>query len=175
LPGDGEILARRIDTLMSFVWLVDNEMEKTLASAQRALIQVPPSHTFVFGYVHLTWALAAYSLGHGQKTVQFLNSQLKEYGNHSIQFTSRIMETLECLYLYEGHLSLLLELSQRRLLLANNASLPIDIGWSHLFLGMVQYEWNELEEAQQHFLFEPFSLSELGFSGESGGEFAIIY
>jgi hypothetical protein len=35
--------------------------------------------------------------------------------------------------------------------MARQAKLSLSIGWGNFFLGMVHYEWNELETAAQHF------------------------
>lgn len=144
-------LQGEIDTLVSFVWLIKSEMPQTSEAAQNALQRVSPDHNFVYGYAHLSWGIAAYSLGQGKEAIRFLQQQLNIYRHQSTQFTSRVIETLECLYLYAGQIRPLIELSKQRLALAQKANLPIDIGWAHLFLGMAYYEWNELENAQRHY------------------------
>ena len=83
----------------------------------------------------LTLGLAHLMLGQKETAVDLLQKTLREDLGESANFTARIQENLELLYLISGDYFRLQQSAQRRLILAQNAHLPIDTGWANYFLG----------------------------------------
>ncbi len=128
-----------------------NQVERSIACVQDALVLLPQSWSFVRGVCVYYLGLGWQSLGQGAAADQRLWALYEAAPNKNDAYAMRVLGALCFSGLQAGLLekvrqagTLLLEQAQR------GAAVLVEC-WAHYYLGLVHYEWNELEAAMQHF------------------------
>jgi LuxR family maltose regulon positive regulatory protein len=89
--------------------------------------------------------------GEGEAAEQMLLDGYTSLSNEANSVALRILQSLCFYYLNEGLLEQTKQTAASMLQQANRAELNILRGWGHYFLGLVYYQWNDLDLAGHHF------------------------
>jgi LuxR family maltose regulon positive regulatory protein len=122
----------------------------SLESAQSAQEWIPPGGEYVASHAmeNLSWSNQAT----GQEDIAIAQLQ-RALGELTARptITARLLLTLAHVYLAAGKLPQLEQTARHLLRIAQEADLALSLYWAHWFLGVVHYEWNNLDAAAYHF------------------------
>src|SRR6266568_844243 len=145
----------RLLRALSAVWwsqfqYFTGQVQASLESARSALVWLPPGEEYVasFALAFLAWSNQA----SGQEEVALLelNNALKDRSTH-LNSTARLLFAQGAVYLAAGKLPQLERTARHLLQISRNAGLALSQYWAHWFLGVVYYEWNNLDATIYHF------------------------
>jgi LuxR family transcriptional regulator, maltose regulon positive regulatory protein len=145
---------RLLRALMAIFWsqfqFLTGQVQAGLESARSALVWLPPGEEYVasFALAWLAWSIQASV----QEEVALLelNNALKERSTH-LNSTARLLFAQGVVYLAAGKLPQLERTARHLLQISRNAGLALSQYWAHWLLGVVYYEWNNLDAAVYHF------------------------
>ena len=126
------------------------QIQASLESARSALEWTPPGQEFVASHALFFLALSNQASGHEDVALFELNKALREQSVH-LNDTARLVFAQAVVYLTAGKLQQVEQTARHLLRLAQQADLPLSQNWAHWFLGVVYYEWNNLDAAIYHF------------------------
>ncbi|MFC2054994.1 LuxR C-terminal-related transcriptional regulator [Chloroflexota bacterium] len=144
-------LRGEIDTMRSYFWNVaGGDPKKGFECAQRALKNLPPTHSFARGMALDFECFVYYFSGQKDRAVRLLS----DAAYHPTQFGPSKLQTfigLCHLYLISGDLHQLLQTAEDFLQMVLENRQSIGIAYAHYFIGYARYEWNELDLANDQF------------------------
>jgi len=125
------------------------QMQASLESARSALeLLQHDEYVASFAVLFLAWSRQA--IGQEDTALAALNNALRERSTH-LNSTARLLFAQAWVYLAAGKLHQV-ELTARHLLhVAQEANIALSQHFAHWFLGIVYYEWNNLDAAIFHF------------------------
>jgi len=141
----GEIGA--IKTLLTYY---ANQPAVVLEIAPQALADLPVKSVFARGYVLLYQAVCYQLTGNTTAGINLLTDAQRNDVSGSPYFRLKLLLALANIQLNEADYCSLFNTASNMLELARDTSY-LTLGWAHYVLGLVNYEWNELEAAAQHF------------------------
>jgi LuxR family maltose regulon positive regulatory protein len=152
IPKSGALALRgEIDTMHSYFWNVaGNDPQKGFKCAQRALKNLPQTHSFARGMALDFECFAFYFSGQKDKAIRLLTNA----AYHPTNLGPSKLQTfigLCHLYLVSGDLPQLLHTAEDFLQMVMEKNQSIGIAYAHYFIGYARYERNELEMARHHF------------------------
>lgn len=127
-----------------------NQADLILQSAPHALENLAPQSVYARGNLLVYRAVSLQMTGSSADGIRLLTDTYSNYAGDSIHFRLRMLLGLALIYLYEADYCPLFDTATRMVELARDQSY-VTLGWAHNFLGLVHYEWNQLEAAAQHF------------------------
>lgn len=151
LVADTQLLRAEIDALACQNWYWQNEGQRSLAAAQQALEHLPADCLYARSGAQLYLGLAAQMTGQPALAQQTLHAALKAQQAYPSTFVARVLFALAVIHYLAGELTLMHQSAEACLQVAIRANITITRGWAHYWLGVVHYEWNELEVAARHF------------------------
>ncbi|MFN8487451.1 MAG: LuxR C-terminal-related transcriptional regulator [Caldilineaceae bacterium] len=147
---DGQVLQGELDAHWSQIWYWQNEGQRSLAAAKQALDQLPATCLYTRSGALFYLGLAAQMTGQSALGVQTLRAELQVEQWRPSTFVARANYSLAFMHYFAGELTLMQQTAQICLQVATQANLGLSSGWAHYLLGVVAYEWNELETAAYH-------------------------
>ena len=89
--------------------------------------------------------------GQGEAALRVMGDEYASLSNKANGYALNVLLGMCFSYLQSGLLPQLQETAQLMLKQAQTGRLPIDLSWAHYMLGLVSYEWNDLDAAGRHF------------------------
>jgi ATP/maltotriose-dependent transcriptional regulator MalT len=126
------------------------DFEQGLAFAEKSLEQLQESFSYGQSGAVLYWALHCHVLGRGKEAVDRLHQVIRAEPEDS-PFTMHLHNGLCYIYRSLADFPRLSLAAHDYLRAAQKANLPESVAFAHYQLGVLHYEWNELELAQYHF------------------------
>ncbi len=139
-----------IHALWCMVHLLRWDMEGAINHAQQALALTPLSHVYVRGITTVYYALAVRNAGRYDEALAICAQMLR--GDEAEETQHRVLSAFGMLATYEGDLHGMAAAGERNLRAGSPWMMSRPHAWGHLFLGVAEYEQNNLEAAQSHFL-----------------------
>jgi LuxR family maltose regulon positive regulatory protein len=152
-PDDAEAqqLSGEMQMLWSQILYWQNAGQQSLAAAQQALERLPASFLYARSSAFFYLGLATQMVGQTALAVHTLREALESQQAQPSTFVSRMFFALTFVHYLGGELLSMHQMAQDLLQVATQGDLALTRGWAHYLLGIVHYEWNELEIAAQHF------------------------
>jgi LuxR family maltose regulon positive regulatory protein len=145
---------RLLQALISILWsqvqFFAGQIQASLESARSALERLQESDIYVESFALLFQAWSLQAIGQEDIALATLNEGLRERATH-LAGTARLLLAQAWLFLSAGKLHQV-ELTARHLLqVALESKIALSSNFAHWFLGVVYYEWNNLDAAIYHF------------------------
>jgi LuxR family maltose regulon positive regulatory protein len=143
-------LLAEINGLRSQALFFLGTFEAGLAYAEQSMAQL--SETFPYGRsgALLYWALHAHALGQGEAATRRLYETIRAEPESS-PFTMHLYNGLCYIHRSSAEFPLLLRAGKGYLRFALTVGLPESEAFAHYQLGVLHYEWNDLDVAREHF------------------------
>src|SRR6266566_2787047 len=126
------------------------QVQASLESARSALVWLPPGEEYVASFAFAWLAWSNHASGQEEVALLELNTALKERSTH-LNSTARLLFAQGVVYLAAGKLPQLEHTARHLLQIAQKDDLVLSHHFAHWFLGVVYYEWNNLDAAIYHF------------------------
>jgi LuxR family transcriptional regulator, maltose regulon positive regulatory protein len=145
---------RLLQALIAIQWsqiqYFTGQMQASLESARSALELLQPGDEYVasFALTFLAWSRQA--IGQDDAAHVALNRALRERST-PLNGTARLLLAQAWVYLAAGKLHQVEHTARHLLQVAQEADLAFSNYWAHWLLGVVYYEWNNLDAAIYHF------------------------
>ncbi|MDL1895233.1 hypothetical protein FBQ82_03105 [Anaerolineae bacterium CFX7] len=127
-----------------------NQPTAALELASQALADLPVKSVFARGYVLFYQAVCYQLTGNTTAGINLLTDAQQNDVSGSPYFRLKLLLALANIQLNEADYFSLFNTASNMLELARDTSY-LTRGWAHYLLGLVNYEWNQLEAAAQHF------------------------
>jgi LuxR family maltose regulon positive regulatory protein len=128
-----------------------NQVTWAIDYCRKVLEIFPPSWTFVRGGAMIYLGLSMQANGQALEAERLLLDVYESYGDKTDTYILFILESLGFNYLNTGQLERSMQTAQLQVQGAIRSGLPLMEYWGDWFLGVVCYQRNELEAAEQHF------------------------
>ena len=145
---------RLLHALIAFLWsqfhYFTGQAQMSLESAHSALAWLPPGEEYVasFPLAYLAWSNQA--IGNEDVALVSLQQALRDRSTH-LNATARLLFAQGVVYLAAGKLHQVEHTARHLLQAAQEADLALSLHFAHWLLGVVYYEWNNLDAAAYHF------------------------
>jgi LuxR family maltose regulon positive regulatory protein len=144
------ILRALIAVRRSHLQFYSGQTQASLESALSALKWIPPGEQYVASLALMYLALSKQATGQEDVALVELNKALGEHSTN-LNSTARLLFALSYVYLPAGKLPQLEHTARHLLRLAQEADMALSQYAAHSMLGVVHYEWNNLDAAVYHF------------------------
>jgi LuxR family maltose regulon positive regulatory protein len=124
--------------------------ESGLAYAEQSMAQLPEDFPYGRSGALLYWALHAHALGQGEAATRRLYKSIQTEPESST-LAMHLYNGLCYIHRSSAEFPLLLRAGDDYLRFALKAGLPESEAFAHYQLGVLNYEWSELEQARDHF------------------------
>jgi LuxR family transcriptional regulator, maltose regulon positive regulatory protein len=149
-----DLPSRILRALIAIGWshfqFFTGQAQASLQSAQSALRWISPGEAHAASYALQYLALSHQVSGQEEVALVELNEALRE-SSAQLHDTARLLFALSLVYLAAGKLQQMEHTARHLLRLTQQADLALSQYWAHWFLGLVHYEWNQLDTAMYHF------------------------
>jgi len=139
-----------IPILWSYVQYFAGRIQVSLESVFSALELLQPGDEYVASFALLLQAWSLQAIGQEDAALATLNHALRERSTH-LNSTVRLLFAQAWVYLAAGKLHQVEQTARYLLQVAQEANLALSQNFAHWFLGLVYYEWNNLDSAIYHF------------------------
>jgi len=146
-PGDLRLLRGQILELQGQYAYLRNEAARCVACCEESLALLPRDWTYVRGGAIVYWGLAMAAIGQGQAAERRLLDEYESLGDKATGYALRILQALCFNYLNAGQLEPARQTAHVMDQQAIRGGLIILQGWALFYLGLVYYQWNDLEAA----------------------------
>ena len=150
-PHDLPVLRGIIATLRGQEAYGRGQADRAIAYSEEALALLPNRWRYVRGIAVLYWGLGMQATGLGDAAQRMLIDEYAGLLEKTDTYALRLLFTACFNAIEAGHLEQARLLAQAMLDHATASRLPHAAGFSHYFLGVVHYYWNELDAAKHHF------------------------
>ncbi len=140
-----------VAALWSEYWFVENKLERAIDYSQRALEMLPPGGLFERRTAIAYLCFSKQAAGQVKEAEQLVAGELEQAQAQTGAPAAQLYLILCWIRLIAGDLQELDQLAQHFLKQAQRVRLWHSLTWAHYFLGLLHYEWNDLEESTQHF------------------------
>jgi len=147
---DSRILYALIALGWSFLQYFAGQAQASLESARSALAWLPPDRVDVVSLIMQFLAWSYQACGQEEVALHELKQAMKELSAH-LTITARLLFSQAVVYLAAGKLHQVEHTARHLLRVAQQADLSVSQQFAHWLLGVVYYEWNELDTAVYHF------------------------
>ena len=145
---------RLMRALIAIAWshfqYFTGQVQASLESARSALEWLPPGEEYVASSALTLLAWSHQAIGQGDVALLELNQALSERSMH-LNSTARLLFAQAVVYMAEGKLHQVEHTARHLLQIAQEADVALSQHFAHWFLGVVYYEWNNLDAAIYHF------------------------
>ena len=128
-----------------------NQSTRGVELCREAFTLVPPSWSFVRGGAMLYLGLNMVANGQALAAEQLVLDEYENLGNKTNNYSLFLLESLGFIYLNTGRLGQSRQIVQVLVYEANRSGMTLMKNWGDWFLGMVCYQHNDLEAAEQYF------------------------
>jgi LuxR family maltose regulon positive regulatory protein len=144
------LLKAQIAILWSQIQYFTGQMQASMESSRSALEWLRPGDEYVASLALIWQAWSRQAIGYEDAALAALNNALREQ-SMQLNGTARLLFAQAWVYLSAGKLHQV-ELTARHLLqVAQEAHIALSLNFAHWFLGVVYYEWNNVDAAIYHF------------------------
>ncbi|HEX6551654.1 MAG TPA: LuxR C-terminal-related transcriptional regulator, partial [Ktedonobacteraceae bacterium] len=126
------------------------QAQASLESARSALKWIPPGEEYAASFALMYLAFSSQETGQEDVALVELNKALRDHATH-LNSTARLLFALSFVYLAAGKLHQVEHTARHLLQIAQQADLAMSQNMAHWLLGVVSYEWNNLDAAVYHF------------------------
>ncbi len=151
LASDRQALLGQIYLLKAQQAYFSNQPDHALAYCQEALELLPESWAYAHGGVIHYIALSMRASGESRAAERTLLNHYESLSDKTDARAPRLLLALCLIYLHNGDLDQVYQTARAMLSQADLLGRVIAKGWAHYFLGVVLYQWNDLEAAGGHF------------------------
>ena len=144
------ILHALVATLWSMVQYFTGHIQEGLESARSALEWLPPDEEYITSQILMFLAWSYQAIGNEERALNALQQGLTDHAL-SINSTARLLFAKAWVYLAAGKLHQVEHTARHLLHIAQKADLALSQYYAHWMLGVVYYQWNDLERAVYHF------------------------
>ena len=144
------ILYALVATLWSMVQYFTGQIQAGLESARSALEWLPPDEEYITSQILMFLAWSYQAIGKEERALVALQQALTDHAL-SINSTARLLFAKAWVYLAASKLHQVEHTARHLLHIAQKADLVLSNYYAHWLLGMVYYEWNDLDRAVYHF------------------------
>jgi LuxR family maltose regulon positive regulatory protein len=155
-------LRGEIDVLWSVVWYLQDEGQRALEHALGAMERIPAAHAFARSMVMIVVAMAYQMTGQARTAVRTLGEFLAGPGAQPDTIIARLLIGQAYVHMQAGYFHQAEPILHQLLELVGKDRLTISTVVAHWLLGRINYEWDHLEAASQHFC----AVFELRFGGQ---------
>ena len=148
---DVKLLRGQVALLRGQQAYFSNQPTQAVNHCREVLALLPSSWRYVRGGAMLYLGLSMQANGQGQVAERLLLDQYQRLDNKIDGYALRHLMALCFNYLHEGHLEQTRQTARLLLHGATRGGLAIQQGWAHYFLGLVHYQWNDLDTVGVHF------------------------
>ncbi|MFN8380016.1 MAG: LuxR C-terminal-related transcriptional regulator [Anaerolineae bacterium] len=128
-----------------------NQMDASEALARQSLSLLPSDVFYVRGGATIFWGMAAQAAGRASLTEQAILAEYEALPDRTSNYAVRMLMALCCSALQEGRLDDAHHYASLMREKAEQGTFSLMLGWAHFWLGLIHFEWNELDEARHHF------------------------
>jgi LuxR family maltose regulon positive regulatory protein len=150
-PHDLPVMRGIIATLRGQEAYSLGQADRAIAYSEEALVLLPRRWSYVRGIAILYWGLGMQAAGRGETAQRMLIDEYAGLLDKTDTYALRLLFTACFNAIETGHLEQARLLAQAMHSNATASRLPLAVGFSHYFLGVLHYYWNELDAARQHF------------------------
>ena len=125
--------------------------QEALDRLVRALDLLPMNQHDLRGAASAQYAIALQCLGRTEEALAWINAERNGGTALHPDYDARLVAAELCVELASGRLIAAADTGRRMVAHGNRLQHPLMIGWGHLTLGRVAYEWNDLAGARDHF------------------------
>ena len=140
-----------VSALWGEYWFVENGLERAIAYSQRALETLPTAGLFERRTAMAYLCFAKQAAGQIEEAERLVTEELEQAESQTGTHSAQLYLTLCWIRLVTGDLQQLSHLAQQLLKQTQHGRLMFSLTWAHYFLGLLHYEWNDLEAAAHHF------------------------
>jgi LuxR family maltose regulon positive regulatory protein len=145
---------RLLHVLIAVLWsqfhYFTGQFQASLESARSAWKWLEPGNEYFASFAFLFIAWTNQALGQEEVALLELNNALREQSTY-LNSTARLLFAQASVYLSAGKLHQVEHTARHLLQTAQQADLVLSHYFAHWFLGVVHYEWNNLDTAAYHF------------------------
>ncbi len=145
---------RLLHALIAFLWseihYFTGQAQMSLERAQSALELLAPGEEYVASFPQGVLAWSNQAIGNEDVALVSLQRALRDQSTH-LNATARLLFAQGVVYLAAGKLHQVEHTARHLLQTAQEADLVLSLHFAHWLLGMVYYEWNNLDAAVYHF------------------------
>ena len=131
---------------------LSNQPARALEFCREGLMIIPQSWDFVQGVLILYLGLSMQAVGQSQAAEHRLFDLYESHDNKTDGYAMEILLALCFNSLTDGSLEQTRQVANTMLQQATRGRLLITRNWSHYFIGLVKYQWNALETAEEHLI-----------------------
>lgn len=139
-----------IESIKTMLAYYSNQPAVVLEIAPQALADLPVKSVHARGYVLLYQSVSCQLTGNTALGMNVLTEAHRNDVSGSPYLRLKLLLARAAIQLNQAEYCDLFETASTMLELARNTSY-LTLGWAHYLLGIVSYEWNELQAAAQHF------------------------
>jgi LuxR family maltose regulon positive regulatory protein len=158
VDGGASLLADDLQLLRAQILLVraqqayfGNQPIRAIDFCQQALALLPRSWTFGRGAAMLFLGLSMQASGQAQAVERLLLAEYESYGDKTDTYALLVLESLCFIYLHTGQLEQTRQIAQLLVQGSTRSGIAFMRNLGDWYLGLVCYQFNELEVAAQHF------------------------
>jgi LuxR family maltose regulon positive regulatory protein len=131
---------------------LSNRPIQALEFCREGMAILPRTWLFVHGVIILYLGLSMQAAGHSQAAERQLFDIYEKHDNKTDGFAMEILLSLNFIKLTDGNLEQNRQVAHMLLQQATRGNLPLSKAWGNFFLGLVKYQWDELDSAEQYLL-----------------------
>ncbi len=140
----------QIATIHSIDAYFHNQPERALEYCREGLALLPQSWTYARGVLMIFLGLSMQASGQSQAAERLLFDQYESCDDKTDSFAMRLVLPLCFNYLTNGNFEQSRQVANIMIEQAARSKLPVMKGWGHYFIGLVKFQWNELDAAEEH-------------------------
>jgi LuxR family maltose regulon positive regulatory protein len=144
------VLRALIATEWSLFKYFSGQAQASLERARSALEWIPPGEGYGASLALMFLAWSCQATGQEDVALVALQQALRDHSSH-VNSTTRLLFAQGWVYLAAGKLHQVEHTARHLLQTAQQADLVLSQNYAHWLLGVVYYEWNELDTAAYHF------------------------
>ncbi len=137
--------------LLGEYWFAKNSLERAIEHCQHAVDKLPPDGLFERRTAVAYLCFAKQAMGEMVEVERIVASEMLRSELHGGTYTAPYYQILCWIRLISGDLDQLRHAAQHLLKESQRNRLMLSMTWAHYFLGLLRYEWNDLESAAAHF------------------------
>ena len=147
-PEEVRLLRGQVLALQGQYAYLSNEAARCVACCEEALALLPTSWTYPRAGAMLFWGMGMGAMGQDQAAERVLLDEYESLDDKLTGYALRILVAQCFNYFNTGHLELTRQTAQVLLQQAIRGGLVVIRGWAHMLLGIVSYQWNDLDRSR---------------------------
>lgn len=150
-PAGQTTLRGQLSVLLGQAAFFDQQFDKAVTCSLESLHSLSPEWRYVRGGAQIYLGLAMQASGRSAEVMQMLTEEYGTARDKSDGYALRILIAICFVHYMNGDMELLQRTAQVLVNTAVDRPPGIPQCWGHYFLGVVYYQWNQLDAAATHF------------------------